>query len=189
MKLYLVFFFLAINVSTLKSQSKTIIAIPNKFQGFHLGSTIADFNLKSENDMSHGFVAHFTTIITKGTIVYTLTDQFTESKDKITIDLFFYHDTLSIIRIIYNKPQSRIELLADLRDKYGKEYAFDESVYNDRSDGTSQVIENFYWASECCILNFNTADEIGKVCLTFALKRTQLILSEQQAKINERKIE
>jgi hypothetical protein len=40
-----------------------------------------------------------------------------------------------VIGVRYRNPQSRKELLGDLKDKYGVAYQFDESVFNDHLSG------------------------------------------------------
>jgi hypothetical protein len=181
----LLFFFLTGIVLTLKGQS---FEIPDKFQGYCLGTALSDLKSKGDLNTHYDYEPHFSIILTKTLVVYTLKQQETRAKDKIDVDFFFYHDSLAVIRVRYQEPQSRDELLGALRGKYGNEYAFDESVYNDHSTGTSRIIENFYWGADY-FLNFTASDESGIVCLTFAEKAIQAKLKGQESRISDRKID
>jgi|GEM_PF-6983237 len=186
--------FLSIACTTMTSklngqaQVQPELGTPNKFQGFTLGISLSDFLPKNIKVLKKCFQVPFSDIKTSGMAVYSLSDQLTESNDKIDFEFFFYHDTLSVIRVRYKNKQSSKDLIEALKARYGDDNRFEDDVYNDPALGSSKVIENLYWGkSPCCTLNL-TSDDIGLVYLTFADKTVQVKLRAQELINNQKKI-
>jgi hypothetical protein len=126
-------------------QSPSHLATPDQFRGYRLGAPLCNFSmmslisLKEPKDKSSIF---YSDIKTKDMKAYVVKNQLTEGGDKIDIDLFFYNDSLSVIRIAYKDPQSKKEILDALKVKFGEDARLDDNLYNDPSSGATRIFEN-----------------------------------------------
>jgi hypothetical protein len=183
------FILLLTTVLLSNGQFQSNLAVPNQFHGYKLGAPVGNFSLMSQKDSKDKTLILYSEIKTKNMKAYTLKNQLTEAGDKIDIDLFFYNDSLSVIRIAYKEPQSKKEILDAVKIKYGDDARLDDNLYNDPLSGATRIFENLYWEkSSCCVLNLTATDEIGLVYLTFAEKNIQAKLKKLELMNNQRRI-
>lgn len=176
-------------VSISMGQSELSWAVPNKFHGFTLGTSLFDFSKKNLKVSKINSLRLFSDIKTTSMLLYTLTNQLTEGGDKIDIDFFFYNDSLSIIRVAYKDRQSNKQLLEALKSKYGTDDRRDDNIYTNPITGASEIMNNVYWEKwTCCVLSLTSTGEIGFVYLTFAEKAAQKKISNQELTNKQKRI-
>ena len=174
-------------VSISRGQAELSHITPNKFHGFTLGTSLADFSQKNQKVSENNSLHLFSSIRTTNMSLYVLKNQLTEGGDKIDIDFFFYNDSLSVMRVAYKDKQSNKELIEALKSKYGDNNRVDDTIYTDISSGASAIMKNLYWEKwACCILNLTSTDDVGRVYLTFAGKAAQVKIGNQEL-INKQK--
>lgn len=170
-------------------QSQTNLAVPNQFHGYWLGTPLSNFSMINQKDSKDKPLILYSDINTKNMVEYALKNQRTEGGDKIDIDLFFYNDSLSVIRVAYKDLQSKKEILDAVKIKYGDDARLDRNLYNDPLSGASRMSENLYWEkSPCCVLNLTATDDLGLVYLTYAEKAVQIKLKKLELINNQKRI-
>ncbi len=173
----------------LNGQPQSKIVVPNQFHGYVLGTPLCEFSMKVPKDSKTNSLILLSSITTKNMLAYTLKNQLTEGGDKIDIELFFYDDSLAVIRVAYLDPQAKKELVEAIKIKFGNDARLDDNLYNDPLSGSSRIIENLYWEkSPCCVLNLTSTDIIGLIYLTFAEKDVQVKMKNLELLNNQKRI-